>query len=119
MNPLLILLVSKVDILIKIAAIVLIASSIASPICIVGGCIDDSGGFGVFVRKCWKRLILFPVIAFVVLIITPDRNTAILMFVLPKLSDSQLVQRDFPELYGKAMKIINNELDKKLKEIEK
>ena len=36
------------------------------------------------------------------------------MWVLPKLSQSQLVQKDFPELYQKAMDILNKEIEKKL-----
>jgi uncharacterized protein YqgQ len=114
MSPWFILFLSKLDAVLLTAKILLVISVIMIGGFGFGGVLADEQTIIDFFKKYFKRIFITPVICIIILLTVPDRNTAILMWVLPKLSQSQLIQKDFPEMYEKAMKILNEEIDKKL-----
>lgn len=114
MSPWFILLLSKLDAITNTAIAVLIVHSIIFGIVGLGGFLAGEDRIIDFIKTHSKKLITVPVVCVLILFTVPDRNTAILMWVLPKLSQSQLIQKDFPEMYEKAMKILNEEIEKKL-----
>ena len=114
MSPWLILFLSKVDIIVTTAEIVLTLSLILLGFAtiFVPSCPDEN--FSIWFKEVFKKIIWIPIVCLLIVFTVPKRDTAILMWVLPKLTNSQMVQKDFPELYDKAMKIISNEIEKKL-----
>lgn len=114
MNPWMILLLSKLEVILIVAKVILTISIIMIGGFGFGGVLAEEQHIIDFFKKYLKKILIIPAICIIILLTVPSRDTAILMWVLPKLSQSQLVQKDFPELYQKAMDILNKEIEKKL-----
>lgn len=114
MSPWFILFLSKLDAVMTTAGIILTIYLIVMSIMFCGVFFVEDDAAKDFLANNTKKLIAIPAVCIFILLTVPSRNTAILMWVLPKLSQSQLIQKDFPEMYEKAMKILNEEIEKKL-----
>jgi uncharacterized protein YqgQ len=114
MSPWTILLLSKLDAIMTTAGIILTCHLVIFGVIGIGGILADEKHIIAFFKNNIKKLIIPPIVCIIILLTVPSRDTALLMWVLPKISQSQLVQKDFPEMYEKAMKILNEEIEKKL-----
>lgn len=114
MSPWIILLLSKLDAVMTTAGIILTCHLVIFGVIGLGGILAEEEKILDFFEKHAKMLILTPLVCIIIILTVPNRDTALLMWVLPKLSQSQLVQKDFPELYQKAMDILNKEIEKRL-----
>ena len=114
MSPWLILLLSILDAVMTTAGIILTCHLVIFGVVGLGGIIAGEEHITSFFKNNIKKLIIPPIVCIIILLTVPSRDTALLMWVLPKLSQSQLVQKDFPELYQKAMDILNKEIEKRL-----
>lgn len=66
--------------------------------------------------KWHRRAMATAVICGIFFIFVPDRNTAALIYILPKIAASETIKRDIPELYDLAVKRLKEEITNSFKE---
>jgi hypothetical protein len=62
------------------------------------------------VFKIWKRVAIGFCLSILVVTLTPSSKTFALMVVLPRLADSQFIQKDAPDIYKLAIDALKKQL---------
>lgn len=78
--------------------------------------IDGDAEWSAKCRKLFKTYLRGVLIFGALSTFTPNSKEFAMMYVLPKVINSQCIQKDFPELYDLAMKAIKEKLEKTLGE---
>ena len=77
---------------------------------VIGGVAAMMAGEGVEIPRWMRAATVASALCGIVSLLIPSSRTIALMYVLPRVAESDVIQRDMPELYGLAIDALKAEL---------